>query len=229
MRLCAFYLIIVFVIFGVNVNAQDEKAKIRTEEQLQAVFDDLWQVAVDRGLVRKRSKPNVYIRGRQKSRLAEAFTEAIIFYPLFFSYDYHAELLVQDYEAQRFVVGHEIGHRLLGHVDLLILVFWNESWRETRIRQECEADVFSAQLVGDDSANILRVWEVRSRRTKKGKIFSLLLSPIFGVRDAASSLKYLSNKFRNPLGKYSRRSWIHGPAHYRAILVLEGERQSCGE
>ena len=206
----------VFSCFAVYAQAQEA---IRTEEELQKEVDEQWQIAISKNLTNNREKPRVFIR--KISSLAEAWDGEIVFSPRFFVPGYLS------YAEQRFVVAHEIGHYLLGHVDQFVLVDLDESYRERIVRFECEASVFAAKLIEGDNLNILRVLEVEYRQTKKDKALSILLAPIFVAQDTAFSLWYRSNEFRNPLGKYTRRSWIHGPAYSRVILVLEGRIADC--
>ncbi|MEK9180299.1 MAG: hypothetical protein AAB897_02710 [Patescibacteria group bacterium] len=196
---------------------------MRTEEELKATFEELWQVAVDKDLVEEKLKPNISLKpGREEGVFAEKMDDGqIFFYPLFF---------IAPYDFQRFIVGHEIGHHLLGHTTLLIpLRSVNDLAKafEIKIEGECEANVFAVRLIGNDAESLLRELEVRFEQTGKEKALSFLFAPISSVKDAVFSLKHRRNDFRNPLKRY--RSRMNVPDYHRAVLVLDGKLKSCRE
>ena len=207
-----------------------EEPPIKTKERLQTAIDELWREASERGLIKEEAlKPIVVVSAKKRGNLfAVTVADVIFFYPMFFNFDYKSKLSVSNYKVQKFILGHEIGHSVLGHglhgPDV------GESVRTLLVRDECEVYVFTARAGGSDSLSVLRVWEKKNhRQTKTEKVFSFFAAPISLAVDAAVSLKHGENRFWNPLGRHRRGASIHGPASYRAILVLEGKRQSCGE
>lgn len=228
MKLRVFCLAVAVVFFGIETSAQ-ERAPIRTSDELQLVLDELWQIAVEKKLTGGREKPAILITHEDLRRtpLAIASSDGLEFYDPFFSYDYPAKIAVGRHKAQKFIVAHELGHFLLGHVDWPVLVYGGESLRDMQVRRECEVGVFAVELLQEDSFAVLRAWEFARRQTKKRKTSSILLSPVFTAKDIIFSIKHRQNELMNPFGKYTRRSWIHGPADNRAILVLEGKVANC--
>lgn len=240
MRLRIFCLAAILILFGMSANAQERKAgeeepvawaPICTQKELRDAFDVFWQVAESKNLVAGRPKPKIVFGiGRGMAR-AETRSDSIVFSASFFDIGCRDLFSFVNADAQRFIIAHEIGHYLLGHLDRGRSSHRrvHESLRDYRVRVECEADVFAAEFIGKGKALVLLLGqEFATRQTRKRKTLSLLLLPFFGPRDAIFSVAYRANLFRNPLGKYGRSFWIHGPAGYRALDVLGGRVKSCG-
>ncbi len=232
-------LIVIALSFGTYAQ-EKEKSPIRTEQELMPVFDEIWQKAIDsnkipeffigRGMAEQ--KPRIVVSRRWRGApLASTSSKGITFYQPFFGYQYlEKKLSLPAYDVQVFVIGHEIGHWQIGHVRNWEMDIFGEDWREMTVRQECEADVFSAEIIGKEKGlNILRKWERAVRQTKEERATYLLFAPFFGGRDIFYSILHRRNELQNPFGKYNRRNWLHGPAKAMALLVLEGKQQNCGK
>lgn len=229
-------LAIVFIFSDGEVYTKTRKPVTFTKEQLMTTFEELWQTAVDNGLVKEKPRPEIVSCEHQPSEnLAETWLKYITFYAGFFEYSSYEGrgMSIDPHKSMRFVVAHELGHYLLGHAEpILTQPSGSENWRESLeslVREECEANVFANRLIMGGAEDVLRDFDAAFRRTKKERVFALLLSPVSGIKDIVLSLKNRKNEVVNPLGKYSHYSRIHGPASQRAILVSEGKRQSCGK
>ncbi|MEK9180442.1 MAG: hypothetical protein AAB897_03450 [Patescibacteria group bacterium] len=210
-----------------------EEPQIKTEERFRATFEELWQDGIDKKLVNEEKKPKVFIMNLGKRVAAAAYSNAIVF---------DRTVVFDDPDTQIVIVAHEIGHLILGHTttsffwrqdDEVILLSEDKQTQansKSPVYTECEADIFAADLISSERVlRILRRAEALSRQTKKEKILSLFLSPLIGAVDVFRMLRYQKSDFFSPLSKYRRLHRIHGLAHEKAILVLEGKRQSCGE
>lgn len=231
MNLRVFSLAAIFLLWSsAIVRAQSETPVLNSEveERARSAVHNLWQVAFEKSLTNNKPKPKVFTRGL-KGFAAHTHSDRICFDPAFYP---------NSEEEQKVLAGHELAHYLLGHADELAPAALlpagsklpkKESWRESQIREECEAEIFSAKLIGKDIVLISLIeYDLGYRLTQKRRAVSFLAAPVYLIIDAIGSLRHRRNEFLNPLGAYQRRyEKYHGPAFRRAILVLKGEKGGC--
>jgi len=205
-----------------------------SKRELGLLFDQVWQVAEQKGLVvgelqvRSLAEEKPKILTKESEGLCKNFSAFVWAGFRGGRITFCEKFLEGTSDKKRVIIAHELGHWQLGH-HLGYFQYLGESIRDIRIRMECSASVFAAQVVGDDIAiaSLTDSLENKLRKTTKKKVFELLTSPVVLPYQAATSLIKWKNVITNPLGQYQNRYVIHAIAFGRAVLVIQGKLPGC--